>query len=98
MHTEYRRLPNESDNISAQGVEFINLYEPQVPSSSKRSVRRERSTTPIQIITRSAKKFSDGSQSNHRTETSAAKPLATAGVIKIKTENDKRPPEDPSKG
>lgn len=53
-------------------------------------MRKERSISTSKIRTRSSKKSWDGSRSQQRSETGAAKPPVTADLVKKKTEEAKK--------
>lgn len=73
----------------------------EVPSTSMKRSRTERFTTASKIITKSAKKSSDGIVSQHCSKTSTAKPSATADTVnkmkKIKESSERHATERKSR-
>lgn len=85
-----RSLPKKKDGIPAQERKIINLDDLKVSSTPKKRATMKRSSTSTKIVSKSAKKSSDGNRSQQCSETSAARPPVIANVEKKKPENQRK--------
>lgn len=85
---------NKRNRSSALEIETLNLGNLEVPFPLKKRSGTERSTTPIRIIPRCAKKSSVGSRLQHLRKANVVELFTTMDVIKKMTGEAKKTPED----